>query len=62
MTCSLLVALRGCRRGRWHDGGREGKEREGKDGGKRRKRQQRLSKHPRTIAEIAKQHRAIKTT
>ena len=19
MTCSLLVALRGCRRGRWHD-------------------------------------------
>jgi len=22
MMCSLLVALRGCRRGRWHDGSR----------------------------------------
>lgn len=27
MICSLLVALRGCRRGRWHDGGKGKKER-----------------------------------
>jgi hypothetical protein len=57
MTCGLLVALRGCRRGRWHD--RNGGEK-GKTMGIVGKDSRDSAKHPRITAETAKQHRAKK--
>jgi len=44
LICSLLVALRGCGRGRWHDNGMRGWR-------ERLVKTQRLSKHPRATAD-----------